>query len=150
MNYKYINDKRWDHGELKNPGADPIILQFIEEVNSHSVYSIDCDEKIKEAQHRAVHDLFRCGYCFYFAHMLKIAFPDGEVCWCAPYGHIVFVKDNIPYDIEGVYNGEAEYFIPEIYLVDCIKDFLHIPGKSHITEQTEIDKIIKNYLQDIK
>lgn len=63
-------------------------------------------------QTEVIQKTFRAGYCYYFALMLHDAFPDGEICWAAPFGHIVYVKDKIPYDIEGVYEGEAEMFIP--------------------------------------
>lgn len=60
--------------------------------------------------------LFTSGYCYYFANMLKEAFGEGKVCLCYPFGHIVYVKDYIPYDITGKYDGEAELFIPIEYL----------------------------------
>lgn len=85
---------------------------------------------------------FRAGYCYYFALMLRDAFPDGIICWAAPFGHIVYVKDQIPYDIEGVYEGDAEMFIPIRRLGDAINDFRHIEGTSYNITDQEIAKIM--------
>lgn len=53
--------------------------------------------------HEIIWQTFTAGYCYYFAVMLKDAFQRGEICWCAPYGHICWVDDNgVPYDISGV------------------------------------------------
>ena len=38
--------------------------------------------------HEIIWQTFTAGYCYYFAVMLKDAFQRGEICWCAPYGHI--------------------------------------------------------------
>lgn len=40
----------------------------------------------------------------------------------------MYVKNQIPYDVEGVYEGEAEMFIPISRLGDAINDFRHIDG----------------------
>jgi len=75
-----------------------------------------------------IQPLFRSGYCYYFAAILKDAFNDeGELCLCCPYGHIVWMYKGVPYDIEGIYNGEAELFIPIRFLstVD-IMNFKHV------------------------
>lgn len=42
-------------------------------------------------------------------------FGRGEVCWAAPFGHFIWLDNETPYDIEGVYYGESLYFIPESY-----------------------------------
>lgn len=81
-----------------------------------------------DAYNNVIQPLFRSGYCYYFAIMLKDAFNDeGELCLCCPYGHIVWMYKGVPYDIEGVYNGEAELFIPLRFLstVD-IMSFKHV------------------------
>lgn len=81
-----------------------------------------------DAYNNIIQPLFRSGYCYYFAIMLKDAFNDeGELCLCCPYGHIVWMYKGVPYDIEGVYNGEAELFIPLRFLstVD-IMSFKHV------------------------
>lgn len=81
-----------------------------------------------DAYNNIIQPLFRSGYCYYFAIMLKDAFNDeGELCLCCPYGHIVWMYKGVPYDIEGVYNGEAELFVPLRFLstVD-IMSFKHV------------------------
>ena len=81
-----------------------------------------------DAYNNVIQPLFRSGYCYYFAIMLKDAFNDeGELCLCCPYGHIVWMYKGVPYDIEGVYNGEADLFIPLRFLstVD-IMSFKHV------------------------
>lgn len=104
---------------------------------------------------------FRCGYCYYFAHMLKTAFGRGTVCWAAPYGHFVWVDEGTDkyetdydkirtYDIEGKYNPKEHgvlYLIPEEFLNEHIKDFLHTPDSNKLQGATKADliKIVKNY-----
>ncbi len=120
------------------PKADKRILQFITEFRLAGGLS--------ETEEEAMRMAFRAGYCYYFAVMLKTAFPEGEICWTAPFGHIVFVYQNIPYDIEGLYYGEEdEELIPIGWLKDGILDFMHIPGKEYNMTDQEIAKIICEY-----
>lgn len=89
---------------------------------------------------------FRSGYCYYFAVMLKTAFRRGDVCWCAPFGHLCWRDiDGIPYDCEGIYTGEAEYLIPEEFLGDAIKDFLH-NGEIFNATKEDLINIINDYI----
>ena len=119
-------------------GADDV-LNFIEQFLSHG-NSDEADEILKNQ--------FNAGYCYYFAVMLKAAFNRGEVCWCAPYGHMCWVdNDGTPYDIYGLCISEADYFIPVSYLGDCLNDFLHT-NKAHCTTKEEIQDIIKRYLEE--
>ena len=37
---------------------------------------------------KSIRQKFCAGYCYYFVVMLKDAFHRGEICWCAPLGHI--------------------------------------------------------------
>lgn len=121
-----------------NPKADKRILQFIAEFRLAG--------GLAEADEEAIRMAFRAGYCYYFAIMLKTAFPEGEICWTAPYGHIVFVYQSIPYDIEGLYYGEGdEEFIPVSWLKDGILDFMHVPGMEYNMTEQEIAKIICEY-----
>ena len=67
--------------------------------------------------HEIIWQTFTAGYCYYFAVMLKDAFQRGEICWCAPYGHICWVDDNgVPYDISGVCDSECDFYIPVRYI----------------------------------
>lgn len=94
---------------------------------------------------------FKNGWCFAFANVLKGAFRRGEVCLAAPFSHIVFLdKDGTPYDIDGVYKGEAFYFIPISYLSeDDIKVFAHLPSanSSSLTKEYCIE-VMKRYCNE--
>lgn len=87
---------------------------------------------------------FRAGYCYYFAKILQIAYPNGKVCLAYPFGHFVYEYENKYYDIEGENQGEdVEYFIPESFInKDMLGDFLH-NGIEHNTSKEEIE-MIKN------
>lgn len=126
--------------QLKHyPDADTQVLFFIADILFHS----------GGVNAETIRYLFHSGYCYYFANMLKLAFNRGEVCWAAPYGHIVWKDDDgICYDIEGVTISEAEYFIPISYIGEGVKDFLHVRDVSANTTQEEIDSYIEAYLKD--
>lgn len=116
------------------PKANTEILEFI----NHFVNFDDQD----------VHNRFVNSYCYYFAKMLEIAFPAGTVCWAVPFGHLVYVFDKIPYDITGVYDGEADEFIPEKYLGNAINDFKHNNTDVAATA-ADLKAIRKAYYADI-
>ena len=97
---------------------------------------------------------FMNGYCYYFAHMLKIAFHRGTVCCAAPFGHFVWLDaDNKAYDIEGLYSlkeNEAFYLIPEEYLGTYIHDFLHTEEskKYKPARPKDLINIVQKYCHD--
>lgn len=113
--------------------SNPKIIKFIADF----VYFDDQD----------VHNRFKNGYCYYFAKMLQTAFPGGYIAWAVPFGHLVYMYNQIPYDIEGVYPGEATEFIPEEFLGDAINDFTH-NGHDFNASQAQLDKIIDHYRQE--
>lgn len=123
-----------------NPDADPQVIGFIANFVWHKVHNQDEYEMLRA--------LFMDGYCYYFAHMLQQAFQRGKVCICAPFGHFVWMDDDIPYDIEGVSTSEAEYYIPEHYLGETVQDFLQIPNIVHRTTEDEIQQIMDDYKND--
>lgn len=93
---------------------------------------------------------FRAGYCYYFAVMLKDAFQRGEICWCAPYGHICWLDDNgVPYDIEGVCDSECDFYIPVSYISEGLADFKHIPGKEFGASKEYIENAIQRFCGDV-
>lgn len=121
--------------------ADEYVLSFITDFATHAA--------INENEYEIICSTFRTGYCWHFAVMLKAVFGRGCVCWAAPFGHFVWMDDNnVPYDIEGVYFGEAVYYIPESYLGDALKDFIRIPGIGHDATKEEIMDIIHRYEND--
>lgn len=80
----------------------------------------------------------------------KAAFNRGEICWAAPFGHIVWVDENgIPYDISGVNESETDDYIPEYMMGNTILDFKHIAGKVHNTSDQEIAEMVLDW-QDIR
>lgn len=99
------------------PKSDETVLTFI--ATFLTAAGTDQTEVIRKT--------FRAGYCYYFALMLHDAFPDGEVCWAAPFGHIVYVKDQ---------------FIPVKRLGEAINDFRHIEGVSYNITDQEIAQIM--------
>lgn len=119
------------------PEANKDILQFIAEIQYHS--------GTEEKETESIRMLFRAGYCYYFAMMLQDAFPGGTICWVAPFGHIVYQYHNIEYDIEGVYDGEADSFIPISMLGKTIDDYRHIPGREYNATEQELANIQLRY-----
>lgn len=123
------------------PEANETVLGFI--------YDFVWRKAASEEEYEMIRSLFMDGYCYYFATMLKTAFNRGEICWCAPFGHFVWVDDNgVPYDIEGVSTAEAEYYIPEEYVAEGLDDFKHVPGKSFGATKAYIGKAIERYKKD--
>ena len=117
------------------------VLKFIEDFKGVGKWSDDCVEIIRKK--------FRAGYCYYFAYILQIAFNRGEVCWAAPFSHIVWVDtDKTPYDVEGIYYGEAIVFIPVSYLHGMENDFKHVEGKSYNASKEELMQCIHQYAKD--
>ena len=92
-----------------------MITQMRSNVNEKIIEFIGNFYKSNDKSHEeceVIRKQFRNGYCYHFAVILRDLFPGGEMCIAAPFGHIVYVYENIPYDVEGVYDGEATDFIP--------------------------------------
>lgn len=131
-------------GQLEQiPDADVQVLQFIDLFYTYNTNNEDEQEVLRKQ--------FHAGYCYYFAVMLQAAFNRGEICWCAPFGHICWVDvDGIPYDVEGICISEAEYYIPVSYLGGALADFKHVPGVAYNATKDDPQKIIERYLEDKK
>ena len=105
----------------------------------------------------AIEKVFRTGYCYYFAIMLKEAFNRGIVCMTYDHKHVVWMDDdNVAYDIDGMFGWFPEtaskdnywngLFIPVEKLPNYINSFKHIPdmpGTDKIGME-EFDKIKKD------
>lgn len=107
-----------------------------------------------ETYDEVMYPLFTSGYCYYFANMLKSAFDVGTLCLCYPYGHIVYMKDYVPYDITGEYEGEEKLFIPIKYLdKEDLENFKHTSDKVNkkTKEYTEsvANKYCNNFLKGL-
>ena len=128
------------------------VLEFIQRLVTHPC-KIRIDATSDTIMMDAIEVLFRQGYCWHFAHMLKTTFGCGEVCWAAPFGHFVYMYNGIPYDVEGVYQGEATYFIPESYIPEeLLLDFKHIPdntGKPGGATTEDLQDIMMKYCMDM-
>lgn len=123
-----------------NGKANKQILWFIANFIYHQTSYTDAPKHISQQ--------FRSGYCLHFAIILKTLFETGEICWAAPYGHMVYLHDGIPYDIEGINTSDCEYYIPISYLKKGIKDFIRIPGVYFNASEEYIQDIIKRFKED--
>ena len=77
-----------ENAKRQSPKANEKVLRFI--------YDFRTMQKTGESED-VLYKQFSSGYCYYFAHMLQAAFGRGEVCWAAPYGHIVWVDEEITF-----------------------------------------------------
>ena len=135
---KLIDDNLTFH-----PSASRDVLEFIASILYHGVPEIELKDSAE-----SIRSTFRAGYCYYFALMLKDAFNRGCICWAAPFSHIVWMDINsIPYDVEGVYSGEAECFIPISYLDEELWSFKHVPNTGGSVRKA--DDIINEYKYDL-
>ena len=106
----------------KYPKARRDVLMFISKINSFSEGLI-CQDGV----HTPIEKLFTCGFCYYFALMLKDAF-GGEIVWHKGYGHILWRdNENLVYDIYGVYEDWEEGDMVPISEVPIseLEDFRH-------------------------
>lgn len=141
QNHTFLTDPDQFIQDQTEQGANETVIRFITDILLFN--GAEGSESIRR--------FFRSGYCYYFAHMLKTAFNRGQVCWTAPYGHFVWIDtDNNPYDIEGLYFGEAAHFIPEEYMGRTIDDFKHVPGLSYNTSEKDINDIINRYKNETR
>lgn len=101
--------------------------------------------------------VFSRGFCYYFAIILKEAFDGrGEIYMTRDDRHIVWMLDNVAYDINGVYrtyprsanngnfyNGEL---IPIAMLPNYMNSFKHVlPGttKKGMAERQSVGKLMQ-------
>ena len=117
-------------------GGDRKVIEFVAEVRFHGSPHGSHEDSIETIRY-----LFESGYCYYFAKMLEQAFPGGTICYCYNFGHIVYVFDEVAYDISGVSDAEVELLIPIEELGDSVLDFMHIPGKRFCTTVKQIEKL---------
>ena len=114
--------------------------------------NLDLPEEDKELIIKHITHKYTNGYCYYLAKILQLAFQRGDVVILAPFGHLVWRDiDGSLYDIYGKMDEytypERECEIPEEYLGDAIRDFLHRKDSTYNITQEEIDKLIKEELE---
>lgn len=104
----------------------------------------------------AIYPLFASGYCYYFAKILEEAFKEykkGKLCLCCPYGHIIWMYNNMPYDISGVSDAESNLYIPLDYLSEQdILNFKHIGKDKKLDAEYTSDVInlfCENFLREV-
>lgn len=118
----------------KVDGVDLDVIRFISEILYHGVRNIKVEDSAE-----SVRSLFEGGYCYYFAQILKDAFPGGELCVCYPYGHIVYAYKGVMYDISGVSDAEYEELIPvDILTAEELECFRHVSDKVYPTDIKEV------------
>lgn len=116
------------------------VLKFIENFRTYCGPGLSAE---------TIRRVFRGGYCYYFAHMLKIAFHRGTVCVAYPFGHVVWKDINgVSYDIEGEYTGEVEAIIPMSYFGEAYKDFTHVEGELFNASKEFLENCYKAYLEN--
>lgn len=116
-----MNKEEWINGFTtgRYKKADKDVIEFIANILYHNN---------KETGSNAIYNLFSCGYCYYFAIMLKDAFGRGEVCWHRNHGHIVWLDEtDIAYDIGGVFEdyNDGDLLPIDDSLGEMICDFKH-------------------------
>lgn len=128
-----------------NPKVENFIQDFVTLFGQFQQEEID-----------TVSAVFSRGFCYYFAMILKDAFDGrGEIYMTRDDRHIVWVLDNVAYDINGVYNkypksaNNGNFFngdlIPIAMLPNYMKSFKHVlPGttKKGYAERTAVRKIM--------
>ena len=136
----FVQDKKQFIDTQVEAGADRAVARFIADFLLHE----------RPENSECIRALFRSGYCYYFAHMLKTAFGRGSVCWAAPFGLVVRPDDDgTPYDIEGLYFGDASDFVPERYLGDAVLDFKRVHALKHGASMDELNAILETYRSDM-
>lgn len=117
-------------------GGDKPIVEFIANFRFFAVRDV---EYVQSSE--TIRSLYENGYCYYFAKILEEAFPGGTICLCYPYGHIVYIYEEVAYDIGGVSDAEVDYYVPVDVVGKVTQIFKHVPGPSVIMTEPE-----KNYI----
>lgn len=121
--------------EHKVDGINMNVIRFIDEVSSFP------DRDGIPGEH--IDHLFCAGYCYYFAHMLEMAF-GGKVCWIQDRGHIAWadcdkdctleqLQNAIVYDITGIVD-DYERVWPIEYLGNTIVNYMHNGKELHLSQ----------------
>lgn len=123
-------------------GGDKSIVEFIANFRFFAVRDV---EYVQSSE--TIRSLYENGYCYYFAKILEEAFPGGTICLCYPYGHIVYIYQEVAYDIGGVSDAENEYYVPISVVGKVTQIFKHVPGPTVIITEPE-KSYIKHYCEE--
>lgn len=132
----------WIEHRIKS-GGNKKVINFIADILFHGTRGVSTEDSIE-----TIRCLFEAGYCYHFAKLLEDAFPNGQICLCYPFGHIVYVYEGVAYDINGVSDAEYEMYIPIEKMEDAILDFKHIPGVQSKLTKDKIQTIIEQHKQN--
>lgn len=141
---------KWIDSQIKDyAGISHEVIEFIAGVR----YKSEDGNNI-----RAIVDLFRAGYCYYFAVMLQTAFGRGTICYVYDRGHIVWVDDDnndfglrTGYDINGVYTEYGQNcLIPIEIFQEGVMDFMHVPNLGFGASRDWIDSKASEWLDNEK
>lgn len=117
-------------------GGDEKIIQFIADILFHGARDVSVEDSVETVRY-----LFEAGYCYYFAKMLEDAFPGGVICLCYDFGHVVYVYEEIAYDIHGVSDAEAKYYVPIRMLGKAINSFKHVQDEFAVCNSEYLSRI---------
>jgi len=104
-------------------------------------------KEAKEEKTKPIVRLFTEGFCYYFAIILKEAYPGGTVCLLKGHGHIVYLYRGKFYDITGELTNRRNRYIPVEYFGEFINDFKQNYVSGGATK-TEIEKCVKQAERD--
>ena len=124
-------------------GGDERVISFIADIRFHGAIGVGIEDSVE-----AIRSLFENGYCYYFAKILETAFPGGLICVCYRFGHIVYVYDEVAYDISGVTDSEYDALIPIDEFGSLADGFLHIPGVESDATKEKVDAIAEKYKKE--
>ena len=144
-------DYEWIHA----PNGNEVLL-WINDLFAHEVAMLmkaTSNAVSADALGEGIRRHYRAGYCYSFAHMLKTAFGRGDVCWAVPFSHMVWVDDDgTPYDVEGIYEGEAVLFIPESFFgeTDYFVGFRHLHDVTTSPTADELISVVERFCKETK
>ena len=129
--------------------ANEKVIEFID--NFSTLFGQFQEEEID-----AVCAIFSRGFCYYFAIILKNAFNGrGEIYMTSDHRHIVWVLDNVAYDINGVYRtyprsaNNGNFYNGELVSIAMLPNYMEsfkhvVPGttKKGMAEINAVQKLM--------
>lgn len=110
-------------------------MEFIADIRFHGTYGVLAEYSVE-----TMRSLFEAGYCYYFAKMLETTFPCGEACICYQFSHVVYVLDEVAYDISGVTDAEYEKLVRFNDLpIKHTNGFLHVPCLNEMASKEDLE-----------
>ena len=117
---------------------------------------------MQPSESNIIADVFTKGFCYYFAIILKEAFHCGEIYMTSNDRHIVWVKNNIAYDINGVFNkypksaNNGNFFNGELIPIALIPNYMdffkHVTPsvtRKGMNERDAVDELMRGVGFDV-